>query len=175
MKRRIFIIVGLLGTVSLFVRAADEFRTAALASIRSVAPEVTAENVRLLATPNLLTPLHGVRILRSTFDPALKRWEVQVQCVPRKACLPTVAIINSADKNLFRTDTTPLTDSVPQVRAGQQKQLSADIGRIRMRQIVVCLQPGHAGDQIRVRELNGRSVLLATIQPDGTLTIRRTP
>lgn len=174
MKRRIFIIVGLLGTVSLSVRATDEFRTAALAAIRTLAPEVAAENVRLLATPNLLNPLRAVRVLRSTFDPALKQWQVQLQCIPRTACLPALAIVDSPDKNLFRTGTTS-SKTMPQIRSGQQKQLSSDIGTIRMRQTVVCLQSGHTGDQIRVRELNGRKVLIATIQPDGSLSIRRTP
>jgi hypothetical protein len=174
MKRRIFIIVGLLGTVSLSVKASDEFRTAALAAIRSVAPEVAVENVRLLATPDLLTPLSRVKILRSAFDPTLARWQVQLQCVPRTACLPTLALVESPDQNLFRTGTTSTGDLVPKVRAGERKQLSADIGTIRMRRTVVSLQSGHAGDQIRVRELNGRKVLLAIILPDGTLSVWRT-
>lgn len=174
MKRRIFIIAGLLGTVSLSVKASDEFRTAALAAIRSVAPSVAAKNVRLLATPDLLTPLSVVKVLRSTFDPTLERWQLQLQCVPRTACLPTLAIVESPDQNLFHPDTSSTSDLVPKVRAGERKQLSVDIGTIRMRRAVVCLQSGHAGDQIRVRELNGRKVLLAIILPDGTLSIWRT-
>lgn len=175
MKQQIFIIVGLLGALSFSVKASDDFRTAAVTAIRTLAPEVGDKDIRLLAAPNLLSPLRGVIVLRSTFDPGLGLWEVRLQCVPRTACLPALAIVESPDKNLFRTGTASPTSPVLQVRAGQRKQLLADVGTIRIREAVVCLQSGHAGEQIRVRELNGRKVLHATILPDGSLSIRRTP
>ena len=175
MKQRIFIIVVLLRAISLPMQASEEFRSAALAAIRSLAPDVAAENILLLASPEPAAPLYAVKILRSTFDPTLERWQVQLECVPKTACLPSLAIIASPDRTLFPAGRSSSADTILIVRAGQRQQLIAETGAIRMRQTVVCLQSGHTGEQVRVRELNGRKVFLATVQPDGTLSIRRTP
>jgi hypothetical protein len=175
MKPRIFIIVALLWTTSLPGQASEEFRTAALAAIRGLAPNIAVENIRLLASPKAAAPLRGVKVLRSTFDPTLKRWQVQLECVPQTACLPTLGIIASDDRNLFPAGPASHANSLFEIRVGQRKQLLAETGAIRMRQTVVCLESGHRGGQVRVRELNGRKILLATVEPDGTLSIRRTP
>lgn len=173
MRRLPFIIALLLGMLHKPLQADVHFRAAAVAAIRDVAPEVSEHQVQLLAIPLLKVELKRIRIAETRFDPALGRWQLRLNCIPNAACVPTIAVVQSPNKNLFLRPSAGLRSS-PLVRSGERKQMSGVFGKMTIRMNVVCLQPGRAGDEIRVREPDGTRIFLAAVDSDGSLALRRT-
>ncbi len=158
---------------ALLGHAEDGFRVAAIAAIHSSAPQISVDQIHLLAVPLLKARLEGVRIVRARLNSGSAAWELQLACVPQIACVPTMAVVESAERSLFHASARQLA-AKPLVRPGERKQLTAEIGPVRFMTQVTCLQPGMAGDQIRVREVNSRRVHIATVGSDGGLVVRRT-
>lgn len=150
-------------------RADDAFRTAAVTEIRRAAPGINPSGLRLLASPPLLAPLQRVRLAQARYDANLLQWQLQLVCVPSQACLPSLGLINSPDPGLFLRPSSPTTP--PLVYPGDRKELVASFGGLRLHKSVVCLQPGRAGDVIRVRERSGRRIYVATVTAEGALTL----
>jgi len=169
--RRPAIISILILASALRVLASDgaEFRRSALAAIRNAAPGASAERIQLLATPDVDSRFRGVAVSKASYDQALGRWQLQLECIPRIACVPSVAIVSSPDEKLFRSQRRVHPQLL--VRAGERKQLIATAGPIRIQTEVVCLQSGGIGDRIRVREPRGRRLLVATVEHDGSLRV----
>ncbi len=148
----------------------DTFRAAALVELRRAAPVVAEKDLSLLASPPVLGPLQRVTIANARYDSAQKRWQLQLLCVPRQSCIPAFAVVDSSDQGLFRATASRVEH--PIIHAGDQKPAVLSVGTIRIRQMVICLQPGRVGDTIRVRECHGRRIWLATVASDGSLSMR---
>ncbi len=166
------IIVGLLLPATVTAAAADDLRGASMVEIRAMAPRIPASEVQLLSIPPLLAPLQGVVLHRATYRLENREWQLQLRCIPNRACLPFLAVVHSDDPSLFR-NTYDVRTAAPLVRAGDRKQISVISGGVRLRQYVTCLQSGRSGDTIRVRAEPSHGVLLATVTPDGNLVARR--
>lgn len=168
----ILAIAGLL-LASMTVAAADDLRLASIREIRTAAPVIKSSDVQILGTPPLRAPLEKVMLRRATYHPETKQWEMQLQCIPQRACLPFVAVIHTLDASLFPRRYVPHATALL-VRAGDRKEMASTFGAVRLRQYVICLQPGRAGDSIRVRPEGENRVRLATVSPDGSLIARGT-
>jgi hypothetical protein len=163
----ILAIAGLL-LASTTVTAADALRLACIAEIKNVAPAIRPTDVQIPGVPPLLRPLQSVMLRRATYHPETKQWQLWLQCVPRSACLPFIAVVRRADPTLLPG--MHLTHpAAPAVRAGDRKEMSATFGAVRLRQYVICLQSGRPGDSIRVRPQGEDRVLLASVGPNGSL------
>lgn len=149
------------------LQADDPFRAAALAEIRRTAPAISESDMTLLASPPLRGPLQRVRVANARYDSALRRWQLQLQCIPRQACLSAVALLSSQDPALSHLSVRP--NSPPIVHAGERRELVTTVGAVRIRQVVICLQSARAGESIRVRQQNGHRIWLVTVNSDGTL------
>jgi len=171
MRRLPFIIALLFGAFSMSLPATAQFRTAALEAIRRIVPATSDEEVELLAVPTPKPPFREVRVTQTAFDPTLGIWQLRLECVPTGACVPAFALLRSSDRQLFPKPSAR-TQSIL-VRAGEKKWMSARFGALTIRSNVTCLQSGGAGDEIRVRERDGRRVSVATVDNTGGLTFRR--
>lgn len=171
--KRLILIIWVLAAVQSQALVAD-FHSAVLREIRRFAPEVAKDNIHLLASPPLMQPLQRVLLQRVIYDAPLRQWQIQLQCVPQRACLSFIAVVTSPDEALFRHIRAPKS-AQPLIRPGERKELLFSLGAVRIRQRVVCLQAGRAGDSIRVQEQDGHKILLAIVAADGRLSLRRTP
>lgn len=172
MKRSALLITTLL-LVQLHAAADDTFRAAALAELRRTVPAIAESDVSLLASPPLLAPVQQVKVATARYDSGLERWQLQLQCVPRQACLPTVAFVRLADANLFRPSVRANSPTI--IHAGDRKELVSFVGPIRLLQSVTCLQSARAGETVRVRERGGKRIWIATANSDGSLTLGSRP
>ncbi|MGE5111457.1 MAG: hypothetical protein ACM3JB_11405 [Acidobacteriaceae bacterium] len=135
-------------------------------ALRTVAPG----QVEFAAKPSCSSEHWSVR--RVHFDPALHAWAVELAC-PRIAAVPVLTIVHLDDPHLFRTAATIVAKSPILVRAGERKQLVAELAGVRITDTVVCLGAGRAGDVIRVRSLDCKLVRRVRVSDSGSLSLLR--
>ena len=144
-------------------------RDAVLESLRSIgiSAEIDREQV-LLNSPQV----SGVpSIEHSRYDGTLHAWLIELRCPPPRHCVPTLAVLNIADPRLL--ENAPVRQQRPVlVRAGGHRSLLSDFGSLRLREPVVCLESGRAGQVVRVRVRETRTVKLAEITESGELRLR---
>jgi len=117
------------------------------------------------------------RITHKKWDPALRSWIFSVGCAEPADCVPFVLRApptESGDRISSvapEAPDTPITRPplAPVVRAGQAASLLWEQAGIRMVLPVVCMEPGAAGDRVRVRTANGRRMFRAIVVRAGIL------
>lgn len=135
-------------------------------ALRNVAPG----QVEFAAKPSCSSEYWLVR--RVHFDPALHAWAVELACLDI-AAVPVLTIVHIDDPHLFRTAATIVAKSPILVRAGERKQLIAEVSGVRITEPVVCLGAGRAGDVIRVRSLDRKLVRRVGVSDSGSLFLLR--
>lgn len=133
-------------------------------ALRTVAPD----QVEFRAKPSCSSEHWSVR--RVYFDPVLHAWAVELGC-RKTAAVPVLTIVHIDDPRLFRTAAKIVAKSPILVRAGERKQLVADLGGVRITEPVVCLGAGRAGDVIRVRSLDHKLVRRVGVSESGSLVL----
>lgn len=164
-----WLIAGIcIGIFSIASLAQESFEAAARAAIQNKLPGLRIEQIQFPAIPKLRSSLQRVRVTEVRFESTLHLWRLRLNCVPAAACVPALAIISSPGRVVMELDTPAPKQFL--VRPGDHKQLFAEAPGLRISLPVTCLQPGAAGDRIRVRDAN-RKVLLASVQPDTSLKL----
>ena len=107
----------------------------------------------------------------SRYDVTLRAWLIELRCNPPRHCVPTVAMLNIADPQLLARALVKRRGPVL-VRAGEHRSLLSDFGTLRLTEPVVCLQSGRAGQTIRVRVTETKTLKLASITDSGELRLR---
>jgi hypothetical protein len=105
---------------------------------------------------------HELKLANVRFDPTLQTTILELQCVPRSVCVPFIAF-SSTRIALNRSS------QAVRVRAGDKHPLIAQVGSIRLSRPVIALQSGKSGQSIRVRSLDGKTIMIATVTPSGEL------
>ena len=144
-------------------------RDAVLESLRSVgiSADIDREQVLLSSDRGAGVP----SIEHSRYDGTLHGWLIELRCPPPRHCVPTLAVLNIADPRLL--ENAPVRQQRPVlVRAGGHRSLLSDFGSLRLREPVVCLESGRAGQVVRVRVAETRRVKLAEITESGELRLR---
>ena len=138
-------------------------------------------NLQVLAhTPSVPSgsELH-VTSVRAGYSPG--SWLLRLDCSSRRDCLPFHVVLHSPGANLHEGLVAGLTTSAsgrnqpirpkakpkplrsPMARGGDHVLLVEERSGMRLKVTVVCLESGGLGDEIRVRNLATRRVLLATV------------
>ena len=144
-------------------------RDAVLESLRSVGISADIDREQVLLSSDRGAGVPSIEHPR--YDGTLHGWLIELRCPPPRHCVPTLAVLNIADPRLF--ENAPVHQQRPVlVRAGEHRSLLSDFGSLRLREPVVCLESGRAGQVVRVRVAETRRVKLAEITESGELRLR---
>ncbi len=132
--------------------------------IRTIREQFPSSEIRGVTAPKFPHPAAeaGLRITGLRYDAMLRRSIVRMECTPRSGCLPFLVEVEGR---------LPETQHLKfAVRAGEHRPLIAEVNGVRVQRTVTCLQPGRAGEWIRVRPVGGDHVIRAQVQSSGELT-----
>ena len=123
---------------------------------------IPADEISTVWTPRDETRFHELKLTKVRFDPSLQGSVLEFRCVPRSACVPFLAF--SSTRIALKQ-----SSQTVQVRAGEKHPLIAQIGSVRLSRPVIALQSGKSGESIRVRSLDGKTIMIATVTRSGEL------
>ena len=152
---------------------------------------------QLRASLRLLTPADNDsprgELTVTTVQPSAQQgwWITRLECLPRSACLPFYVLLSSQLDPCRRTTaacgTSGGSSSLPSaasalqasgqptlgvaVRRGEKVTLVEDRSGMHLSAKAACLQSGGPGQAIRVRNLNSKRVVLATVVGPGLVSI----
>jgi Chaperone for flagella basal body P-ring formation len=118
----------------------------------------------------------ALELVRSAWNPALRRWEFALRCTAPQACVPFLVWAGEPTPRkaaeLTRVALGPADLGYGEqrlVKPGQTATLRWDEGGIRIVLPVTCLDSGGLGQMVRVRFKNAAGILRAEVLSDGTL------
>lgn len=125
--------------------------------------------VEVLGRPLARQTAISLRVVRMSPSPFGE--QIALSC-SKSECLPFVVLLHTSPVSLPRSQQRSVKGS-PQplaVHPGDLADLVQHAEGIRLTRRVICIERGHVGDVIRVRELGGKQILRAAVVQSGQLT-----
>lgn len=168
MLRRAILVLTILSPLAGVAQAHDP-RDAVLESLRSVGISAEIDREQVVLSSDRIAGVPSIE--HSRYDGTLHAWLIELRCPPPSHCVPTLAVLNVADPQLFERAAAHQRRPIL-VRAGEHQSLLSDFGTLRLREPVVCLQSGRAGQVVRVWVTETRKVKVAEVTESGELRLR---
>jgi len=109
-------------------------------------------------------------LMKTGWNPSLRRWEFAVRCVPSEPCVPFLVWARAVNRGSATNAPGAAAEEEAAVKRGQTATLTWDEAGIRVVLPVICLEAGRIGQSVLVRLENGTRTLRAEVV--GTRAVR---